>query len=116
MRAFLALFVLIALVAASFAAEIRKGATMQVKANSIWFQDEAQLARWQELKKAGDAKALEKYQEELLSERDAWQFLNPLTVRIVSYERAKNLVNVEMRSKGRHLGTTWMLDPDAIKQ
>lgn len=116
MKTFLALLILLASVTGSPAAEIRKGAIMQVKANSIWFQDEAQLARWQQLKKSGDAKALEKYQEELLSERDAWQFLNQLTVKILSYERAKNLVNVEMREKGRHLGTPWMLDPGAIRQ
>jgi hypothetical protein len=116
MRALLALLILFASVIGSPAAEIRKGATMQVRANSIWFQEEAQLARWQQLKKAGDAKALEKYQEELLSERDAWQFLNQLTVKIISYDRAKNLVNVQMREKGRHFGTPWMVDPGAIKR
>ena len=38
MRAALALFILVALSVDAFAGEIRKGATMQVKANSIWFE------------------------------------------------------------------------------
>ena len=43
---FSTLFVLIALSGNSIAGEIRKGATMQVKSNSIWFEDVAKLTRW----------------------------------------------------------------------
>jgi hypothetical protein len=70
------LFFLLALGIASFAAEIRKGSTMQEKPNSIWFQDAAKLARWQQLKKSGNSKALASYQNDVLSNRDAWQLLN----------------------------------------
>jgi hypothetical protein len=58
--------------------EIQKGATMQVKPNSIWFQDVAMLTHWQRLKKSGDAAALASYQDSALSHRDAWQFTNQL--------------------------------------
>ena len=108
------LFVLLASAIASFAGEIRTGATMQVKANSIWFQDAAKLSHWQQLKKGGNSKALDAYQEKELSERDAWQFLNQLTVKIISYDGAKNQVHVEMRTPGRMLGTDWFLDAEAL--
>ena len=72
--AMLALLILLMLGVGCFAAEIRKGATVQVKPDSIWFEDAAKLTRWQELKKGGDAAALASYQEDALSERDAWQF------------------------------------------
>jgi hypothetical protein len=110
------LFLLVALGIASFAAEIRKGATMQVKPNSIWFQDAAKLAQWQQLKKSGNSKALAAYQNAALSHRDAWQFAKQLTVKIVSYESAKKQVNVEMKSPGRMLGSKWWLDADALVQ
>ncbi|MEA2964459.1 MAG: hypothetical protein QOI46_4557 [Alphaproteobacteria bacterium] len=114
--AVLSLFILLALGAGSLAAEIRQGATMQVKSDSIWFDDAAKLTRWQELKKGGDAAAFKSYQEDALSERDAWQFTGPLTVKILSYKRTNNQVNVEMKTKGRMLGTKWFLDPEALMQ
>jgi len=110
------LFFLLALGIASFAAEIRKGAMMEVKPNSIWFQDAAKLARWQQLKKSGNSKALASYQNDLLSNRDAWQFTKPLTVQILSYEPGKKQVNVEMKTPGRMLGSKWFLDTDALVQ
>ncbi len=100
----------------SFAGEIRKGATMQVKPNSIWFEDAAKLAQWQQLKKSGNTTALTSYQDEMLSHRDAWQFINQLTVKILRHEPGKNRVNVEMKTPGRLLGSTWLLDADALLQ
>lgn len=116
MRFWLALTMVASLAAAALAAEIKNGATMDVKAHSIWFQDDAQLARWQQLKKAGDAKALARYQERLLSDRNAWQFDNPLTVKILRYEPGRRRVKVEMTTEGRMKGTTWSLDPGALVQ
>jgi hypothetical protein len=87
---------------------------MQVKPNSIWFPDTAKLARWQQLKKSGDVEALASYQDEVLSQRDAWQFTKRLTVRILGYEPGKNQVNVEMMSAGRMRGNTWVLDAGAL--
>ena len=88
---------------------------MQVKPDSIWFQSAAELARWQQLKKGGDAKALAAYRKEKLSQRDAWQFVNQLTVTILSYDSGKNQVEVRMVTPGRMLGTTWWLDAGAIE-
>jgi len=114
--AYVGLFVLTVLSTGSFAGEIRKGATMQVKPNSIWFQDTSRLAHWQELKKGGNSAALASYQEEVLSQRDAWQFINALTVKILRYKPRTNQVNVEMKEPGRLAGTAWWLDAGALVQ
>ena len=116
MRALLALFVLLTLSTNSFAGEIRNGAIMQVKPNSIWFQDVKKFARWQQLKRSGNATALRSYQDTMLSQRDAWQFVNALTVKIISYEPANDRVKVEMKTDGRMLGTTWFLEAAALTQ
>ena len=99
------LSLLLALAIVSVAGEIRKGATMQVKADSFWVQDAAKLSLWQQFKKSGNSKALEAYQDKVLSDRDAWEFTKQLTIRIISYDAAKNQVNVEMRTPGRLLAT-----------
>jgi hypothetical protein len=116
MRLSLASGLLLALGASAFAGAVEKGATMQVKPNSIWFQDQTQLARWQKLRKTGDAAALAAYEKRVLGSRDAWQFINPLDVEILDYEPAQQRVHVEMVSEGRMKGTDWLLDPDAIAQ
>ena len=100
----------------SIGGEIEVGGTFEVKANSIWFEDVASLARWQRLRKRGNAKALRSYQDKALSKRDAWQFVNPLTVKIVSYDRGKHQVKVEMTTPGRLLGSTWFLDSAALQE
>jgi len=96
--------------------EIQVGGTFQVRANSIWFEDIASLARWQRLRKRGNAKALRSYQDRLLSKREAWQFVNPLTVKIISYDQGKHQVKVEMTTPGRFLGSTWLLDSAALQE
>jgi hypothetical protein len=78
MRAYLTLLVLVVLGIDSFAGEIRKGATMEVKPNSIWFQDAARLTHWQEPKKSGNAPALTSYQHEVLLTGMPGSFLTSL--------------------------------------
>jgi hypothetical protein len=116
MRVFLSLLILPALSIAAFAGAIEKGAAMQVKPNSIWFQDLGELTHWQQLKKSGNADALAAYQDKILGNRDAWQFIYKLDVKILGYEPAKNRVHVEMTTKGRMAGEDWYLDPDALVQ
>ncbi len=117
MRACLVPLVLLALGSACLAGEIRTGAAMQVKANSIWFEEDAaeKLAAWQ-AKKRGSAKAFAAYQKRMLSEREAWQFINEQPVLILSYEPEKNRVKVEMTGEGRLKDSTWFVDPAAIVQ
>jgi hypothetical protein len=116
LRGFLTILLLAALATGAIAGPIRRAAVMQVKPNSVWFEDAANLAHWQELKKGGDQAALTSYQEQMLSGREAWQFLKPLEVKILRYEAATNRINVEMRTSGRMKGTTWWLDASAVVQ
>src|SRR5271163_4059785 len=112
MRAPLSAFALLFLASGSFAGDVRPGATMQVKPNSIWFDEAAQLSHWHKLKKSGDAAALTAYQDQELHARNAWQFTNPLTVKILGYDPKNNQVHVEMLTPGRFVGTDYYLDPD----
>jgi len=95
------------------AAAIRRGAMMQVRPNSIWFEDSAKFLHWQRLKKSGDV-AASAYEDDLLHHRDAWQFTNPLTVKVVRYLPHENRVEVEMVTDGRFVDTRWILDADAL--
>lgn len=114
LRVVLAVLLLAAATAGAFAGPIRKGAIVQVKPNSIWFDEAAQLTHWQELKKGGDAAAVTAYQEQMLGQRNAWQFVKPLKVKILRYEAATSQVNVEMKTAGRLQGTSWWLDASAL--
>jgi hypothetical protein len=116
MRHHLVLLALLTLISAAHAGEIRRSALMQVKPDSIWFEDRAKLAHWQALRSAGDAKTLTSYQDGLLQAREAWQFTKPLTVRIRGFEPTTHLVEVEVQTEGRLQGSTWVLDPSAIVQ
>lgn len=114
LHVFLAVLVLVVSMTAAVAGPIRKGAVMQVKPNSVWFEDAAQLTHWQELKKGGNEAALTSYQEQMLGQREAWQFLKPLKVKILRFEPATSQINVEMRTAGRMQGSTWWLDASAV--
>ncbi len=116
MRVLLALMIVAMLGTASFAADIRKGAVMQVKADSIWFEKAAGLTAWQKRKKSEDAAAIASHQEKLLSSRDAWQFLKSLEVKILKFSPRTNQVGVEMRTPGRMSGTRWFVDASAIER
>jgi hypothetical protein len=111
----LILFVATALAGAVLAAGIRAGAVMHVKPNSIWFDTAADLTHWQELKKA-DAAALAAFEKDKLGSRDAWQFINPLMMKVVSYQPRTNQVEVEMKTKGRFEGLKMFLDADALER
>jgi hypothetical protein len=111
-----AFFAAAAFATAAFAADIRAGAVMQVKPNSIWFDEAADLTHWQQLKKSGDTAALAAYVKDKLGSRDAWQFIYPLTVKVLTYRRRANQVEVEMKSKGRFEGLQMFLDADALAQ
>ena len=114
LHAFLTVLVLVASITGAVAGPIRKGAVMQVKPNSIWFEEVAKLTHWQKLKKGGNEAALTSYQDQMLGQREAWQFLKPLKVKILRYEPATSQVNVEMKTAGRLQGTTWWLDASAV--
>src|ERR1700722_1419399 len=66
---FLTVLILVASMTAAFAGPVRKGAVMQVKPNSIWFDESARLTHWQELKKSGNAAAMTSYEQQMQGQR-----------------------------------------------
>jgi hypothetical protein len=117
-RTLLALLMVLLLAAAPgsavFAGEIHVGATFQVQANSIWFQDAHQLTEWQALEAKGDAGALTTFEDNVLAARDAWRFTAPLDVKVLAYDPGTHQVQVEMETPGRMLGTDWFINEDAL--
>jgi hypothetical protein len=112
---FVAVFALAVLASSALAIDIRAGSTMHVKAGTTFFQeDDGDMTHWQELMKAGDTKAAAAYADEISAQRDAWQFVNQMTVKIVSYDAANNRVHVQLTDPGRFQGTTWLVDPSAV--
>lgn len=107
--------VTLALGRAVLSAEIYEGARLEAKANSLWFQDEDKLARWQELKASGNAEALAAFEEEELTNREAWQFGSALSVKVLDFEEAEHRVNVEMTTPGRMQGTEWFVDEAVVR-
>lgn len=99
---------------ASMAAEIRTGATVQVKPNSIWFENAAGLAQWQKLKTRASADAVAAYERRILRQREAWQFINPLSVKILGHDPKSGRITVEMLTEGRLQGSTWVLDAGTL--
>jgi hypothetical protein len=116
MRACLALLIGVLPATIALAADIKSGAAMQVKPNSIWFDEAAQLTRWQELKKSGDVAALTAYQDQMLGRRDAWQFVYPLSVKIIGVDAKTGRVHVKMLTPGRFVGLDMFVDRDALGQ
>lgn len=115
MRTLLALAVLAAMSASVLAADIRKGATMQVKANTLWFEDAGKLARWQRMKKKSDAPTLAKLEQSMLRAREALQLVNPQPVTVLDFDAKTGRVRVEMTGEGRMQGTRWVVDEGAVE-
>lgn len=109
-----ALPVFASLATSSAAQDIRRGQILHVKPNSIWFQDQAQIDRWQRLKTSGDDAALKSHEHDVLSSRDAWQFINEITVRVLRYNAAKHQADLKMITTGRMRDSTWIVDTDAL--
>jgi hypothetical protein len=100
----------------TFADQVRVGASMHVKENSIWFQTDTDLTVWQRFRKVASSAVMESYRSVVLGSRQAWQFTNIQLVRILSYEPEENQVKVEMLTPGRLNGSIWWVDSnDCVK-
>jgi hypothetical protein len=104
--------VLAALTVCAFAGQFRVGARMHVKENSMWFQTDTDLTVWQRFQKVATPAVIESYRDVVLGSRQAWQFGNIQSVKILSYEPEENQVKVEMLVPGkiRLDGSIWWLD------
>ena len=114
MRTYFALLIGALLTTTALADAIKPGATMQVKPNTVWFDEAAQLARWHHLQASHDAKALAAYQDKMLGQRDAWQFVYQLRVKVLGYDASKHEAHVRMLTEGRFVGLDFYIDADAL--
>lgn len=67
-------------------------------------------------KEGRQTKALADYEDKVLSNRDAWQFMNQLSVKVLSYDSGKQQVTVELTDPGRLQGTKWFIDASVLVQ
>jgi hypothetical protein len=100
---------------AAGAAKLEVGAMRRIKPKSIWFEDADTLTLWQELKGSGEEASLAAFEEEVLTARSAWQFIEPQNVKVLGFDPDANQVQVEMTTSGRMEGTIWFLDADALQ-
>jgi hypothetical protein len=93
------------------AAEIRDGDTGYIANNSIWFTDEADLAVWKRVRRTFAPKDVRIYQQIILGERQAWQFISgPIKVKVISYWADQHEINVKMLTEGRLADTEWWVE------
>jgi len=116
MRVRIAIFaLLVAMNVCSFAAEIREGARMHLKENSMWFQSSSELATWQRFQQVSTPQVIKTYQDVVLGTREAWQFGNKLPVRIVTYWPNEHEVEVKMLPVGGRFDIWWVDAKDCIE-
>jgi hypothetical protein len=93
------------------AAETRDGDTGYIANNSIWFTQEPDLAVWKRVRQAFAPKDVRTYQQIILAERQAWQFISgPTKVKVISYWADQHQINVKMLTEGRLADTEWWVE------
>jgi hypothetical protein len=93
------------------AAEIHDGDTGYIANNSMWFTDEPDLAVWKRVRQAFAPKDVKTYQQIILKERQAWQFISgPTKVKVISYWANEHEINVKMLTEGRLADSEWWVE------
>ena len=93
------------------AAEVHEGDTGYIANNSIWFSDHADLAVWKRVRQAFAPKDVKTYQQIILEERQAWQFISgPIKVKVISYWANQHEINVKMLTEGRLADSAWWVE------
>lgn len=104
-----------AMTARAGAAKLEAGVAARVKPKSMWFEDADTLTLWQELKGSGEEASLAAFEEEVLTARSAWQFIDPQQVKVLGFDPDANQIQVELTGSGRMQGTIWFLDAGALQ-
>jgi hypothetical protein len=92
-------------------AEIHDGDTGYIANNSIRFADESDLSVWKRIRQAFAPKDVKTYQQIILEERQAWQFISgPIKVKVLSYWANQHEINVKMLTEGRLADSEWWVE------
>ena len=93
------------------AAEIHDGDTGYIANDSLWFTDESDLSVWKRVRQAFAPKDVKTYQQIILEERQAWQFISgPIKVKVISYWANQHEINVRMLTEGRLADSEWWVE------
>jgi hypothetical protein len=93
------------------AAEIHDGDTGYIANDSLWFTDESDLSVWKRVRQAFAPKDVKTYQQIILEERQAWQFISgPIKVKVISYWANQHEINVKMLTEGRLADSEWWVE------
>ena len=93
------------------AADIHDGETGYIADSSIWFTNESDLSVWKRVREAFAPKDVQTYQDIILKERQAWQFISgPVKVKVISYWANQHEINVKMLTEGRLANTEWWVE------
>ena len=93
------------------AAEIHDGDIGYIADNSIWFTNETDLSVWKRVRQAFAPKDVKTYQQIILEERQAWQFISgPIKVKVLSYWGNQHEINVKMLTEGRLADSEWWVE------
>jgi len=93
------------------AAEIRDGDTGYIANNTIWFTNETDLSVWKRVRHSFAPKDVKAYQDIILGERQAWQFISgPTKVKVISYWANQHEINVKMLTEGRFADSEWWVE------
>jgi len=96
---------------AAEAAEIHDGETGYIANDSLWFTDESDLSVWKRVRQAFAPKDVKTYQQIILEERQAWQFISgPIKVKVISYWANQHEINVKMLTEGRLADSEWWVE------
>jgi hypothetical protein len=110
-EALLAVAILCFAGADAHAAEIHDGDTGYIANNSIWFTNESDLSVWKRVRQTFAPKDVKTYQQIILEERQAWQFISgPIKVKVLSYWANQHEINVKMLTEGRLADSEWWVD------
>ena len=115
MRAFTTVLAMLLMTAAASATDIRKGATMRVKADTLWFEDAGKFARWQRMKTRDAAATIARQEQSMLRAREAWRFEGVQSVKVLDLGVKGGGVRVEMLAEGRMQGTRWVVEEGAVE-
>jgi hypothetical protein len=92
-------------------AEIHDGDTGYIANNSFWFTEETDLSVSKQVRQAFALKDVKTYQQIILEERQAWQFISePIKVRVISYWANQHEINVKVLTEGRLMDSEWWVE------
>ncbi|QUS37817.1 hypothetical protein RPMA_02260 [Tardiphaga alba] len=115
MRALVSILLLIASPVASHGTSAyRSGTVIDIKANTLLFQDQTTASTWRKLKAGRDERLLLDFERSVIATRTAWSFTRTVSTKVLRYDPAKPYLQVKLTSDGRMRGSVWILATEQL--